>query len=87
MNLFNAGFPDLIELDVGKYAELFIDYLMANWTDLFYAIRSVLSSALLSMENFLMAMPAWVFILAVFLLACFLQLFYSFVNSQKYLKF
>lgn len=72
MNLFNAGFPDLFELNIGKYAELFIDYLMTNWTGFFYAIRSVLSSALLSMEQFLMGMPALIFILAVFLLACFL---------------
>ncbi len=70
MQLWMSGFPDIEPLELGKYADRAVDYMVVNWKPFLYAVRDILSTFLLYTERFLAWLPWWVLVVIVFLLAC-----------------
>ena len=70
MTIFSSGFPDIDYLEIGKYADNAVDYMVVNWKPFLYGLRNVLSTFLLYTERALAWLPWWLFILIVFLVAC-----------------
>lgn len=70
MFIFESGFPDIGPLELGKYVDSAVDYMVVNWKPFLYTIRDGLSMFLLHSEKLLAWCPWWLLILIVFLLAC-----------------
>lgn len=62
------NFPDSIRFDLGIYIENFVEWLETNFSGLFDAISTTLLWFLVKMEDFLLWVPWWAFLLVIFLL-------------------
>jgi glycine betaine/proline transport system permease protein len=60
-------FPE-IKLNLGDYVESFVDFLVENFEVVFDAIRDFFSAILLNIQDFLIWMPWWAFLIVIFLL-------------------
>lgn len=69
MGVFQSGFLDIEELNLGIYVEMAVDYMVVHWKPFLYGIRSVMSSFLMNIEQLLTWMPWWLLILIVFMLS------------------
>jgi len=63
----SSSFPDL-RFSVGDYVSGFVDWIDVKFEPLFNFIRSVASGTILGIENFLLFLPWWVFLVLVFIL-------------------
>jgi glycine betaine/proline transport system permease protein len=61
------NFPN-IHLEIGIYVEMLIDWLMGNFESVFDFISYILLQLLLSIESFLLWLPWWLVVAAVFVL-------------------
>jgi len=62
------GFPEIITLNPGKYVELFVKWLMVNFGGFFDGVGTTVLWLLLRVEDFLIWLPWWVFILIILFL-------------------
>ncbi|MCW3489066.1 ABC transporter permease [Dethiobacter alkaliphilus] len=62
-------FPDFISTDLGSYVARFFDWLVDYFAVAFDSLSSALLSVLLLIEGFLLWLPWWVLLIAVFVLA------------------
>ncbi|QHE51200.1 proline/glycine betaine ABC transporter permease [Pontibacillus sp. HMF3514] len=63
----NSSFPD-IRFNIGKYVDAFVSWLDETFEPLFQFIRDIASQTILGIQDFLLFMPWWAFLLIVFLL-------------------
>lgn len=62
------GFPELIRLNIGKYVDQFVKWLMNDYGEIFDAISTGILSFLVNTEKFLLWLPWWVVLLVLFFL-------------------
>jgi len=63
-----AGFPEIFRLKIGIYVDMFVKWLMNDFGEVFDAISEGILFFLLNVEKFLLWLPWWAFLLAVFLM-------------------
>lgn len=62
------SFPTIFEIELGIYIEQFVRWLQDNFKGLFDAIKEGILFVLLNLEKFLLWLPWWLVILAIFLI-------------------
>ena len=62
------NFPDFLRLEAGKYVDVFVKWLMRDFEAFFDAIKSGILWFMLQMQDFLMWLPWWLLLTAIFLL-------------------
>lgn len=62
------NFPEIFEIELGIYIDKFVRWLQNNFGGVFDAIKEGILFVLLNLEKFLLWLPWWVVILAVFLI-------------------
>ncbi len=70
-------FPDIFTFQLGKYVQVFIEYLTNNFGDFFNAIKVSVLWFLMGIESFLQWLPWWLVIVAVFLIGWRIKKFSS----------
>lgn len=63
-------FPEKLYFSIGNYISIIVDWLTVHWAGFFDAVKSGLLWVFIHLNDFLIWVPWWYFILAVFLLAC-----------------
>lgn len=63
-------FPENLTFHFGHYIEQAVEWLTVHWSALFDVVKSGLLSVFIGLNDFLLWVPWWYFILVVFLLAC-----------------
>lgn len=66
-------FPETWKLEIGKYVELFVRWLMNSLDFLFEAIEMIVLESLTLIQDFLLFTPWWIWILLVFLCGWWLR--------------
>jgi len=66
--MYMREFPDTFQVKIGIYVENFIKWLMHNYGDFFDAISTGILAFLLGIERFLIWLPWWIILIAVFLI-------------------
>lgn len=66
-------FPEAIRFDPGAYIDAFVSWLLDNFEYIFESLSQGVLWALLRIETFLLWVPWWAFILAIFLLGWWLR--------------
>lgn len=62
------SFPEIFEIELGIYIDQFVRWLQDNFKGLFDAIKEGIFFVLLNLEKFLLWIPWWLVIIAVFLI-------------------
>ena len=61
-------FPDVFKIEIGKYVDIFVKYLVHNFSDFFDALKQGILWFVQNIEGILQWLPWWFVIIAVFLL-------------------
>lgn len=62
------NFPEALSLNLGIYIDIFITWLVKNFSTVFDAIRQGILGFLIGIESFLLWLPWWVFLLIIFII-------------------
>lgn len=68
-----SSFPDIIQINVGKYIDAIVQWLVTNGEAVFDAITEGMLGFLLGLQSFLLWMPWYLIILIVFLLGLYVS--------------
>lgn len=61
-------FPDVFKIEIGKYADVFVKYLIHNFSDFFDVLKKGILWFVRNIELILQWLPWWLVIIAIFLL-------------------
>lgn len=61
-------FPEDFKIEIGKYADIFVKYLVRNFSDFFDALKHGLLGFVQNIESILQWLPWWLVIIVIFLL-------------------